>query len=56
MNLAIWRYGDNQYDTLFILSAKLERNNAAFRSVQYATLLLGRTLVGGNPSQIDAVV
>ena len=51
-----WKYDDNQYDTLLILSAKLERKNAAFRRVQYATLLLGRTLVGGNPSQIDAVV
>jgi hypothetical protein len=54
--MAIWRYGDNQYDTLLILSAKLERKNAVLRRVQYATLLLGHTLVGGNPSQIDAVV
>jgi hypothetical protein len=36
-----WRYGDNQYNNLLILSVKLERKKAAYRRVQYATLLLG---------------
>jgi hypothetical protein len=27
MKVAIWRYGDNQYDTLLIQSAKLQRKN-----------------------------
>ncbi len=55
MKLAIWRYGDNQYDTLLIQSAKLQRKNgraATAAVIAYSFKVYRRLIYLGVPFRV----